>query len=208
MHSALVKCISRFFVIPLVPLMLLGCGAGGGEEGGDGGAASYAIGGTVTGLTDTLSLQNNGSDSLSVSANGSFAFPAKLQAGATYNVTVSTQPTGQICGVNNSSGTTGSSDITSVSVVCSAQNVAAFFIGNSLTFDVNMRGIVSLMESQGYAFILSYHVQPSKPLSYIVDNPHPTDPGIAADHLFCDPCCHPSCSCLSIFSFGCRAPHY
>ena len=52
-------------------------------------------GGTVSGLTSTgLVLQNNGADPVTVNANGAFTFPTALTNGATYNVTVSTQPAG------------------------------------------------------------------------------------------------------------------
>ena len=76
-----------------------GGGGGGGSAGGapQGGTASYTVGGTVSGLTGTVVLQNNGSDNLSVSADGLFTFGTALNNGATYTVTVLTQPTGQTC---------------------------------------------------------------------------------------------------------------
>jgi len=65
------------------------------------------VGGTVTGLGTDLSvtLLNNGSDSLTVSRNGSFYFADRLDANAAYSVTVRTQPVGQTCNVTNASGT-------------------------------------------------------------------------------------------------------
>ena len=60
---------------------------------------TYSVGGTVSGLTGTVVLQDNGGDNLSVTANGSFSFPAKLASGAAYSVTVLTQPSGQTCAV-------------------------------------------------------------------------------------------------------------
>ena len=53
-----------------------------------GGGASYTIGGTVSGLSGTVVLQDNGGDNLSVTANGSFTFPTQLASGAAYAVTV------------------------------------------------------------------------------------------------------------------------
>ena len=61
-------------------------------------AATYTIGGTVTGLTGTgLVLQDNGTDNLTITGTGTvpFTFATALQGGSTYNVTVKTQPTGQ-----------------------------------------------------------------------------------------------------------------
>ncbi len=84
-------------------------------------AASYAIGGTVSGLTGTgLVLQNNGGNNLAVNANGSFTFTTPVASGSPYNVTVLTQPSGQACTVSGGSGTVGSAPIASVAVTCSS----------------------------------------------------------------------------------------
>ncbi|MBN8728042.1 MAG: hypothetical protein J0H15_10130 [Xanthomonadales bacterium] len=83
--------------------------------------ATYTVGGTVSGLAgDGLALMLNGSTSLPVSANGSFVFPGGLPGGASYAVTVATQPTGptQTCSVANGSGTIGSANVTDVAVTC------------------------------------------------------------------------------------------
>ena len=81
--------------------------------------ATYSVGGTVTGLTGTgLELQNNGVDTLAITANDVFAFVTELQLGFSYVVTVSTQPTGQTCTVSNGSGTISDADITDVAVTC------------------------------------------------------------------------------------------
>ena len=47
---------------------------------------THSVGGTVSGLTGTLVLQDNGGDNLSVTANGSFTFPTQLASGAAYAV--------------------------------------------------------------------------------------------------------------------------
>jgi hypothetical protein len=77
----------------------------------------------VSGLTGTVVLQNNGTDNLSISANGPFTFPTRLGAGATYNVTVLTQPMGKTCAVANGNnvlgpGGYGAMDVTNVTVTC------------------------------------------------------------------------------------------
>ena len=79
---------------------------------------TYSIGGTVSGLSGTVVLQDNGSDNLSVSRNGAFTFAKKLPAGAAYNVTVKSNPAGQACTVAGGSGTVGSANVTSVAVTC------------------------------------------------------------------------------------------
>lgn len=105
-------------VIPLVLLTLLGaCGGGGGSGGG----APHSVGGTVSGLAGAgLKLLDNGADSLSVPASGPFTFATTVSGGASYNVTVSSQPTNpsQTCTVAHGSGTISGSDVTNVAVTC------------------------------------------------------------------------------------------
>ena len=84
---------------------------------------SYSVGGTVSGLSGTVVLQDNGGDNLSVSANGSFTF-ATAVARRGYNVTVKTNPSGQTCTVTNGSGTVGSANVTNVAVSCTASSPA------------------------------------------------------------------------------------
>lgn len=87
------------------------------ERTGD--AVLYSVGGSVSGLTGTgLALQNNAADTLPVAADGPFTFVTKLTDGATYAVTVSTQPAGQTCTVTDSSGTIATADVTNVAVTC------------------------------------------------------------------------------------------
>ncbi len=68
----------------------------------------------------SLVLSNNGSSQVTVTANGAFSFSASLPAAGAYDVTVSTQPTGQVCSVSHASGTVGTANVNSVSVVCTA----------------------------------------------------------------------------------------
>ena len=79
---------------------------------------TYSVGGTASGLSGTVVLQDNGGDNLSVAANGSFTFPTKLTSGSAYAVTVLTQPTGQTCAVSGGTGTVGSANVASVAVTC------------------------------------------------------------------------------------------
>ncbi len=70
-------------------------------------AASYTVGGTVTGLSGAaVVLQNNGADDLSLSADGPFTFATALADGSAYAVTVLTQPAPTLlCTVASGSGT-------------------------------------------------------------------------------------------------------
>lgn len=80
-----------------------------------------SVGGSVSGLASgqSVTLQNNGGDALTIGANSSFVFPTLLAPGATYNVTVLTQPQGQTCSVAQGTGTLVNSNVSIVAVTCS-----------------------------------------------------------------------------------------
>src|SRR5689334_17280729 len=60
---------------------------------GDTAVASYTVGGTVSGLTGSgLVLQNGGGDNLAVAQNGPFTFATALADGMAYDVSVLAQP--------------------------------------------------------------------------------------------------------------------
>ncbi len=80
--------------------------------------SAYKVGGSVTGLTGNLVLQNNGGDDVTVSANGSFEFATPVAIGASYAVTVKTQPANLFCSVTSGTGTITNSAINSVSISC------------------------------------------------------------------------------------------
>ena len=90
-------------------------------------AASFSVGGTVSGLSGTVVLQDNGGDNLSVTANGSFTFATELASGAAYSVTVKTNPSGQTCTVSAGSGTVASANVTNVAVSCAANAAGTAF---------------------------------------------------------------------------------
>ena len=57
-------------------------------------APTYSVGGTVSGLSGTVVLQDNGGDNLTVTAERLLHLPDQLASGAAYAVTVKTQPSG------------------------------------------------------------------------------------------------------------------
>jgi hypothetical protein len=90
------------------------------EEGTQG---SFTVGGTVTGLSGTVVLENNGGNDQSVSANGAFAFSTALAAGSDYAVTVETNPAGETCAVTDGSGTVASANVSGVDVTCTTTSM-------------------------------------------------------------------------------------
>lgn len=85
-------------------------------------AMSFTIGGSVSGLNGTVTLQNNGEDLLSISENGNFIFATPGSEDQFYNVSVLTQPQRQTCIIGNSSGIA-SGNVSNIDVHCSFVSV-------------------------------------------------------------------------------------
>src|SRR6266851_17918 len=113
---------------------LAGCSGGGGGGSSPPPAPTYAIGGTIAGLTGSgLVLQLNAGGNLPVNANATaFTFVTQLAAGAMYNVSVLTQPTtpSQTCTVTNGSGNVGSASVASISISCATNS---FTVGGTVS---------------------------------------------------------------------------
>jgi len=103
--------------------------------------SGLTVGGTISGLIGSgLVLQNNGTNNFQVTGTGSltFTFSSPITAGATYAVTILTQPASpaQVCAVVNGSGTV-NGNVTNVEVICTQPG---FTIGGS---------VVGLVEATG-----------------------------------------------------------
>jgi hypothetical protein len=81
---------------------------------------TYTVGGTLNGLASgqTVVLQNNGADNLTLNATGTFTFATRAAQGAGYAVTVLTQPATQTCTVTNGTGSNLQANVTNVTVSC------------------------------------------------------------------------------------------
>ncbi|MCU6433507.1 hypothetical protein LPB67_06895 [Undibacterium sp. Jales W-56] len=79
--------------------------------------ASVPVAVTLTGLGSgkTVTIADNGTDLLYLSANGKFTFANSIVDGQTYAVTVTTQPAGQTCTVTGGAGTALLSNLTGAS---------------------------------------------------------------------------------------------
>ena len=97
-----------------------GMGGGGGDPPVVPGVVTYAVGGAVQGLASgqSIVLRNNGGDDLTLNSNGSFQFQTRMASGASYAVTVASQPNGQSCQVQAGSGQA-SANVGNISVSCS-----------------------------------------------------------------------------------------
>jgi len=79
---------------------------------------TYSVGGTITGLTGTVVLQNNAGDDLTLNANGNFTFTTAVSA---FDVTIKTNPASQVCHINNGAGIA-SANVTNVAINCAADS--------------------------------------------------------------------------------------
>ena len=115
--------------------------------------ASYAVGGSVSGLLngETVQLLNNGGDALTVTNDGNFTFATQLAAGSPYHVTVGKQPAGASCSISAGSGNVAAA-VSNVAVTCSPvlmKNLALFLDAKTGTllpysYDVASGGLSAL----------------------------------------------------------------
>jgi hypothetical protein len=92
---------------------------------------SYALSGSISGLTASGLVLANGADTLPVSANATaFMMPTPVPYGSSYAVTVQTQPTGLTCTPGNASGTMPAQPVTNITITCA---VTTYTIGGSIT---------------------------------------------------------------------------
>ncbi len=155
-------------------LLVAGCsgypaGSGGGGGGGTGGP--YTIGGTVSGLAagESVVLQNNGKDNLTVSANGAFTFPTTIASGGIYAVTVFSAPANpaQTCLVTAGGGTA-TANVTGVTVACTTNPVSAT-IGGTVTGLVPNTSVI-LQNNGGDSLTISA-TAPAAPIPFTFKTP-------------------------------------
>jgi hypothetical protein len=121
---------------------------------------TLAVTGIVSGLGlgKQVTLLNNASDALSVSSNGSFRFETPVVFDSSYAVTIGTQPTGQICSVNNGSGSGVVADVRTISVVCSdityrvSGTVSGLAKGRQVTLANNAGNSVTMYADGSFEF--------------------------------------------------------
>ena len=122
MHTSIRSALGFLVVGLAVAACSGGGGAGGGAPPPPPPPANFTVGGSVSGLSGAVVLQNNGADDLTLNASGAFTFTTPVATGAGYNVTVRTQPSSpaQVCTVSNGAGTVSGGNVTAVTVACAA----------------------------------------------------------------------------------------
>ena len=120
---------------------LAGCGGGGGGSSSSTPASPalqfYLVMGNVTGLNPgaTATLTDNGTDSVTVAANGEFQFKTAVATGSPYALTISAQPQGEACAVVNAAGMINGANITDIAVVCSAFPTSGEYVKQSVQYN-------------------------------------------------------------------------
>jgi hypothetical protein len=143
------------------------------------GGGDASVGGTLSGLPsgNTVTLQNNSANNLAVNANGSFSFSSTLDSGASYAVTVLTQPVSATCSVANGTGTIDSygSDVSNVKVTCTttasitgtitglASGTAVTLANNGSTLPIPANGTFAFpgILAAGTAYNVTVNTQPA-----------------------------------------------
>jgi hypothetical protein len=128
---------NRFGVFTLSAMALItvvGCGSG---KSTPPPPAAYTIGGSVFGLGGTgLVLQDNGGNNLTVSATATsyaFTFDGSIPSGgASYSITVLSDPAGQACTVANPIGTA-TANVANVDISCTNLAAVTYTIGGAVT---------------------------------------------------------------------------
>jgi hypothetical protein len=123
---------------------------------------TFDVGGTISGLTASGLVLANGSDTLTVPAGAtSFTMPTGVAYGSSYNVTVTTQPTGLTCDVTNGTGTMGTTAVTNIAVKCTDEPLA---VGGSISGLEHATGLVLVNGASTYTV-------PADATSFTFDTP-------------------------------------
>jgi hypothetical protein len=157
-NTSPLTCAGRCLVAVLL-LTLTGCAGGSGNGGQCGGCENpYGVSGSVTGLAGSgLVLRDNGTDDLSISADGPFTFATRLATSVSYSVSVYAQPTNpsQTCVVTNGVG--GWSSSTTPTVTCTTDlhtigGVVTGLTGTGLVLRNNGGDDQSISKAGAFAF--------------------------------------------------------
>lgn len=132
---------------------------------------TFVLSGTISGLQNQGLILNNGRDDLVIQSNvGGFRFPIPLSAGTQYNITVKTQPDGEVCTVSNGRGTIVDRDPLGIVVICAAEahtigGTVSGLKGSGLVLQVNGQNNQAI---SGEAFTFSQPIPVKAPYKITV----------------------------------------
>ncbi len=105
------------FIILTLTAFISACGGGGGGNSQTTTTTQYTLGGTISGLENSINTSINGSPFI-ININGSFTFPLRLNKDEEYTANISTQPSDQICSISNNTGTVKETNVTDINITC------------------------------------------------------------------------------------------
>lgn len=106
--------------------------------------STHTVSGTVSGLTGTVVLQNNGNNNLTLSSNGTFTFSSPVANISPYAVSILYQPATQACTVSTGTGTVSGANVTNVAVTCTDAVVYTYNVGGNVS---GLSGSVALQNN-------------------------------------------------------------
>lgn len=136
---------SGSITILLCAALLTACGGGSGNADTTPVAATYSLGGTVSGIQsgNQVTLSNNG-DTITVAGNGNFTFDKGLVAGTAFNVVVNSPS--QPCIALFSSGAMTAANVSSVQVQCGPQEQKTFHPAGSINVPRSSAALYALSD--------------------------------------------------------------
>jgi Galactose oxidase, central domain len=131
-------------IVVALPFLLSSCGS---SYSAPPTPVTYTIGGTLTNLAAAsggVVLQDNGGDSLTLTANGAFTFHTAVATSGAYAVTVLTQPStpAQTCSVVSGTGTA-SANVTNIAVNC-GHNEWSWMSGSNVSGQTGTYGTIGV----------------------------------------------------------------
>lgn len=133
--------LTRFIRLALPLIALVACG------GNSPPPVAYSVGGTISGLLpgNSIAVINNGKDTLTLSANGAFAFKTLLPDAASFNVTLgAATPVDQPCTVANGQGSVQAANVIALRVTCEAKE----FVAGAVEVTVGEVQAISIAQQQ------------------------------------------------------------
>ncbi len=136
-------------------------------------ATDYTISVKATGLTGTLVVTDNQSDTLTFTTNETLKFATPYASGATYTVSIETQPAGQTCTLSANASGTITKNLT-VTATCKTDYTVSVAVtgltgtlvmkdneNDTLTFTTNDAQTFANQYTSGSAYTVSVKTQPS-----------------------------------------------
>ncbi|MDH5376749.1 MAG: hypothetical protein OEX00_00325 [Gammaproteobacteria bacterium] len=112
---------------------------------------AYKIGGNLTGLYDTSSLEliSNEGETLTLSQNGAFFFETPTKSGEDYSISVSKHPAGQKCSIDKPTASVTNLEIMDIAISCQNESYA---VGGTIS---GHSGQIQIKNSTGEALTIA-----------------------------------------------------